>query len=155
MPASRRSGGSDSADWFSNAQKSVRFDHRALVWFGSELRGRLAGGREFGLRVASDDVLRRANRRFRGKNQPTDVLSFPDNEGLYLGDVLISAERARQQARRLGHSVDQELQILLLHGVLHLLGYDHERDSGAMARVERSWRRRLGLPAGLIERAGS
>jgi probable rRNA maturation factor len=155
MPASRRSGESDSVDWFSNAQKSVRFDRRALIRFGSELRRRLAGGREFGVRVASDDALRRANRRFRGNDQTADVLSFRDDEGVYLGDILISADRARAQARRLGHSVDEEMQILLLHGVLHLLGHDHERDNGSMARLERSWRRRLGLPIGLIERARS
>ena len=141
------------ADWFVNRQRSVRFDRRTLEEFGAELRRKVAGGREFAVCLASDQAVCRANLRFRGKNQVTDVLSFPDGEGLHLGDILISAPQARRQAKRLGHSVNQELRILLLHGLLHLLGYDHERDHGRMRRLEQSWRRRFGLPAGLIERA--
>jgi probable rRNA maturation factor len=106
--------------------------------------------------------LQALNRRFRGKNKPTDVLSFvPDPfvswagtwNGL-AGDIAISAEIARQNARRLGHSAAQEVKILALHGVLHLAGYDHEKDGGAMARKEAALRQSLGLPAGLIERNG-
>ena len=146
---------SDPADWFSDRQKSVRFDRRGLERFAAALRRRLAGGREFAVSIASDAALRRANLRFLGKDHPTDVLSFPGGDGLYLGDILISAPSARRQARSLGHSVDEELKILLLHGLLHLLGHDHERDGGRMRRLEQSWRRRLGLPASLIERASS
>lgn len=141
------------ADWFVNRQRSVRFDRRSLEEFGAELRRRVAGGREFAVCLASDQAVRRANLRFRGKNEATDVLSFPDSEGLHLGDILISAPRASRQARRLGHSVNQELRILLLHGLLHLLGCDHESDRGRMRRLEQTWRRRFRLPAGLIERA--
>jgi probable rRNA maturation factor len=83
------------------------------------------------------------------------VLSFPAGDGSHLGDILISAPQARRQARRFRHSVEQELEILLLHGVLHLLGHDHEHDRGRMQRLERNWRRRLGLPGGLIERSRS
>jgi probable rRNA maturation factor len=107
--------------------------------------------------VTTNSELRSLNRRFRGKDQPTDVLSFPPGpcfvNGL-AGDIAISAEIAKQSARRLGHSAAQEIKILALHGVLHLVGYDHERDSGAMASKEAALRRSLGLPAGLIERNG-
>jgi probable rRNA maturation factor len=131
----------------------VRFDQDEVLRFASTLRRRLARDREFAVSIASDDAVRRANRRFRGARSTTDVLAFPDNEGYRLGDILISAPRARVQGRRLGHSTEQELKILLLHGLLHLLGYDHERDAGDMRRLENRWRRRLGLPAGLLERS--
>jgi probable rRNA maturation factor len=83
------------------------------------------------------------NHRFRGKPQPTDVLSFPVDPGEngYLGDVVISAETARRNARRSGRSLREELRILILHGVLHLLGYNHETDRGQMNRLERKLRR--------------
>ncbi len=131
----------------------MHFERGELQRFAADLRRRLAGGREFGVSIASDAALRRANLRFRRKNEATDVLSFPGGDGLYLGDILISADRARQQARALGHSVQEELKVLLLHGLLHLIGHDHESDGGRMQRLEQTWRRRLGLPAGLIERA--
>ena len=107
--------------------------------------------------VTSNEELRRLNRRFRGKNQPTDVLSFPAPSGPRdgpKGDVAISAEIARANAKMLGHSTSDELKILVLHGVLHLAGYDHERDHGEMARKELRLRKSLGLPLGLIERNG-
>ncbi|MGA9797810.1 MAG: rRNA maturation RNase YbeY [Terriglobales bacterium] len=105
--------------------------------------------------VTSSAELRSLNRRFRGKDQPTDVLSFPPGpifvNGL-AGDIAISSDIARQNARRLGHSAAQEIKILALHGVLHLVGYDHETDQGTMAVKETQLRRALGLPLGLIER---
>ena len=146
---------SDPPDWFLNRQRSVPFDQKEIVRFAADLRRRLAGGREFAVCIASDDTVRRANGKFRGRRATTDVLSFPDDDGFRLGDVLISAPRARVQAQRLGHSIENELKILLLHGLLHLLGHDHERDHGEMLRLERQWRRRLHLPAGLIERSAS
>jgi probable rRNA maturation factor len=142
-----------SADWFINRQRSVSFDSRALIVFASELRRRLAFGREFAICITSDAAMRAANAQFRGKREVTDVLSFPENEGSELGSVLISAPQARRQAHELGHTVDEELKILLLHALLHLLGYDHERDRGEMMRLELLWRRKLRLPSGLIERA--
>jgi probable rRNA maturation factor len=154
-PSEHSSGDSDPADWFSNRQTAVGFNRSDLIRFASDLRRRLAGGREFGLTIASDAAVRRANLRFRGENETTDVLSFPDGEGMYLGDILISAAQARRQALALGHPIEDELKVLLLHGLLHLLGYDHERDGGRMERFERHWRRRLRLPSGLIERAGN
>lgn len=70
----------------------------------------------------------------------------------FLGDVAISFEQARRQAAEYGHAVSQEIEILMLHGVLHLIGMDHEKDSGQMARAEGKWRARFGLPRGLIQR---
>jgi probable rRNA maturation factor len=107
--------------------------------------------------VTSSFELRALNRRFRGKDQPTDVLSFvpdPDFVSGLAGDIAISAEIAKQNARRLGHSTAQEIKILVLHGVLHLAGYDHESDHGMMAGKEAKLRQSLGLPVGLIERNG-
>ena len=74
---------------------------------------------------------------------------------LSLGDIAISLERAHVQAREFGHTVDDEICILMLHGVLHLMGMDHERDAGAMARAEAEWRWKLRLPSALIERVGA
>ena len=75
--------------------------------------------------------------------------------GPHLGDIAISFLRARAQARAFGHNTGQEVRILMLHGLLHLLGMDHATDSGRMARAEKRWRARLGLPTGLIERVRS
>jgi probable rRNA maturation factor len=96
--------------------------------------------------IASDAELQKLNQKFRGKNYATDVLSFPPD------DIAISFDRASAQAAELGHTVEDELRILILHGLLHLAGMDHEADGGAMKRSEARWRKRLGLPSGLIER---
>ena len=106
--------------------------------------------------VTSSTELRRLNHRFRGKDKPTDVLSFPAemiSGGRFAGDVAISAEIAGQNARRLGHPPAEEVKVLVLHGLLHLAGYDHESDNGRMARRETRLREQLGLPVALIERA--
>jgi len=126
----------------------------AIERFAHKLQAGVARGRGFDCLVTSDGELRRLNREFRGKDVPTDVLSFP-SEGGRLGDIAISLGRARAQARQFGHTTEQEIQILLLHGVLHLLGMDHETDRGRMARAEKRWRAVLGLPDGLIERVRS
>lgn len=108
--------------------------------------------------VTSSRELRSLNRRFRSKNKATDVLSFPAMPGLvpdYAGDIAISAEIAAKNARRLGHSAVDEIKVLTVHGILHLAGYDHERDHGAMERKEKRLRKALGLPSGLIERTSS
>jgi probable rRNA maturation factor len=105
--------------------------------------------------VVSDMRVRALNREYRKKDTPTDVLSFPaaDVTGDFLGDVVIAGGVARRQAREAGHSLQTELRILALHGLLHLLGYDHEQDDGQMERLERRLRRHGGLREGLIERA--
>lgn len=98
-------------------------------------------------------TLRRLNREFLQKNYATDVLSFPSGlEKGSLGDIAISVLRAAEQAKEFGHSLAIELRVLMLHGVLHLCGFDHENDRGEMRRVEMRWRRAFGLPNGLIER---
>lgn len=106
--------------------------------------------------VTSSRELQGLNHRFRGKDKPTDVLSFPAMPGLmrgFAGDVAISAEIAARNAQRLGHTAAEEIRILTLHGLLHLAGYDHERDYGEMERKEARLRKMLGLPVGLIERS--
>lgn len=119
--------------------------------------------------IIPDDVMRRLNREYRGKDRVTDVLSFPasqtpalkgrptsDSAGRqdadFLGDLAIARGVAARQARELGHPLRVELRILALHGLLHLLGYDHVTDRGQMARLENRLRRRAGLPSGLIGR---
>jgi probable rRNA maturation factor len=113
---------------------------------------RVARGREIACLITDDRELRILNRRFRGANYSTDVLSFPSGAG---GEIAISLDRAAAQAAEHGHTVDQELRILMLHGALHLAGFDHETDAGQMAAAEARWRKRLSLPCGLIERAGA
>jgi len=103
--------------------------------------------------LVSDARVRELNARYRGKNSTTDVLSFPAGEPGILGEVVVASGVARRQARQAGHPVQAELRVLALHGLLHLLGYDHERDDGQMARVEQRLRRKGGLAEGLIERA--
>ena len=107
--------------------------------------------------LTSDLEIRRLNRRFRGKNQATDVLSFPAEPGpeKLAGDLAIGLPTAGRQAAAQGHSLATEIKVLMLHGLLHLAGYDHETDEGAMARRERMLRARLRLPPGLIERTAS
>ena len=108
------------------------------------------------VRVTGSSEMRVLNRRFGGKDKPTDVLSFPAlaqiEGGKFAGDVAVCADFAARNALRLGHSAVEEVKILTLHGVLHLAGYDHESDNGRMARKESKLRRELGLPTGLIER---
>jgi probable rRNA maturation factor len=126
-------------------------DRSAIESFAETLRVRVARRREFHCLVTGDAELRSLNLTWRGQDAPTDVLSFP-GEAPYLGDIAISLARARAQAKRYGHSPEDEIRILMLHGVLHLRGLDHESDGGRMARAESRWRGILGLPAGLIER---
>jgi probable rRNA maturation factor len=142
-----------------------------------------AGARgRVGIALVSDRRIRALNRTYRGKDRPTDVLSFPGDplpstrrtprtqrsildpsfasivpfvSDRFLGDIVIARGVARRQAREARHSELTELRVLALHGLLHLLGYDHERDSGEMRRAERRLRRKGGLSEGLIERTGS
>ena len=102
--------------------------------------------------IVANTRVRELNRRYRGKDAPTDVLSFPADEPGELGDVVIALGVARRQAVQAGHSLVTEFRVLALHGLLHLLGYDHERDGGQMRRLEQRLRRKGGLREGLIER---
>ncbi len=118
---------------------------------GSRLRGVLVAAAaalhvdgELALVLGGDRLLRRLNREYRGQDAATDVLSFPgDSSEGALGDVVISVETAARNARGLGRSLAQELDVLALHGLLHVLGHDHETDDGTMDRLERRLRRRL------------
>lgn len=105
--------------------------------------------------LTSDATLRQLNKSFRGKDKPTDVLSFPapsEFAARHAGDLAISLETAARQAKTYGHTLRDEVRILLLHGLLHLSGEDHESDNGRMAAREATLRRELRLPATLIER---
>jgi len=139
---------------------------RALHAFLKRLEVEVGGGRAFCCVVTSDQELRRLNQEFRKRDYATDVLSFPVGQasglsrqagGLPYGDgeIAISYDAAKRQSVEFGHAVEQEIEILMLHGLLHLLGLDHETDGGHMLSAERKWRMRLGLPAGLIERASA
>ena len=111
--------------------------------------------------LTSSDAMRALNWQFRGKNKTTDVLSFPvsvppsarGRKKIQAGEIAISADIAAQNAARLGHSAAEEVKILALHGVLHLAGFDHERDNGEMARKEMKLRHALNLPVALLERS--
>jgi probable rRNA maturation factor len=126
---------------------------RLVRTFAKRLEAEVTGGRAFTCLITGDPDLRRLNRDFRKDDHATDVLSFPSGQSLgFLGDIAISFEQAQRQAAEYGHPVSQEIEILMLHGVLHLLGMDHEKDRGQMARAESKWRAALGLPGGLIAR---
>ena len=129
--------------------------------FAARLRKALRlGRREFNVCFVDDRAIRRLNSRYRGKPRATDVLSFPwqGSNGArgaaagefagFLGDVVISVETARRNARLEGHSTANEIRWLILHGVLHLLGYDHETDRGEMTALEHTLRERLGVADG-------
>ena len=118
------------------------------------LRARRAAGLKgtVNVLITSDAAVRSLNQQFRGKATATDVLSFPCLLSRFAGDIAISADIAARNAHALGHSTAEEVKILMLHGILHLAGFDHERDNGEMARKELTLRRALKLPVGLIER---
>jgi probable rRNA maturation factor len=131
---------------------------RLSSWLQQAAPPRLRGS--VSIAIVSDARLRALNRRYRRVNAATDVLSFPAGPSLEppassvcLGDIVIARGVARRQAREAGHSELTELKVLALHGLLHLLGYDHDIDDGRMRRVEQRLRRKAGLRAGLIERA--
>jgi probable rRNA maturation factor len=130
--------------------KPEKTSQRSLETFAREAQ-KLAGAKgEISVLLTNSRHMRELNRRFRGKDRATDVLSFPRVDG---GDIAICLEIARQNADRYEHSVSQELKILLLHGMLHVAGYDHETDNGEMAEREVTLRSRLKLPTTLIGRS--
>jgi probable rRNA maturation factor len=141
-----------------NRQKRVPVDMKEVRAFTRRLRAVLKlGCRELNVCFVDDRTIGRLNARYRRKSRPTDVLSFPWKEERsgngqlsrefkgFLGDVVISAEMARRNARAEGHSTANEIRWLILHGLLHLLGYDHETDRGEMTALEHSLRERLGI----------
>jgi probable rRNA maturation factor len=134
-----------------NKSALTRFLNRARLAVG--LRG------EVTVLLTGDDTLKRLNQSYRGKNKPTDILSFPAAKEMVkqgiAGDLAISLDTAARQAAQYGHTLADELRILLLHGLLHLDGEDHETDTGEMAARETTLRHTLKLPATLIVRAGT
>jgi len=145
------------------ARTPSRLRRTPLHRFAQRLVAEVTGGRTFTCLLTGDDEVRALNHTWRKKDEPTDVLSFPAAPlpaalaallpDAPLGELAISCQRARLQARENGHTLEEEIAILMLHGVLHLMGMDHETDHGRMRRAETRWRRVLGLPAGLIERS--
>jgi len=150
-----------------NRQRRVPVAVRPLEKFLSDVKQSLQVEQDVSVSLISDSAMARMNQTYRGKPGATDVLSFPLNGNArrkksplpsfftgensaagYLGDIAIAPGTARRNARRSGRSLALELRILILHGLLHLLGYDHEADRGKMHRVERRLRRRLGLRRG-------
>ena len=135
---------------------------RTLARFLAEAQAAIRFRGEVTVLLTTDDALRDLNRRFRGKNKPTDVLSFPANplrgqesQEKNAGDLAISVETARRQAAEHGHSLTVEIKVLILHGLLHLAGFDHETDAGQMHLRERELRASFGLPQSLIERTST
>jgi probable rRNA maturation factor len=145
-----------------NRQRGVRLARGPLESFLRRVKTEL-GLEEAGITVSlvSDTEIAQMNEKFRKKKGPTDVLSFPSvarrkparlrrgsiqwKTGEDLGDIAISPATARRYAKKQGRRLPEELRVLILHGVLHLLGYDHETDSGEMDRIERKLRKRFGL----------
>ena len=146
-----------------NRQHRLEVKLQPLREFELEVRRALRlGRRDFNVCLVDDAAIEQMNRTFRGKARPTDVLSFPWKDGPnsdvvlsgaaaemshFLGDIAISVETARRHARAEGHSLRNEIRWLILHGVLHLLGYNHEVDDGQMTRRERALRDQLGRAA--------
>ena len=139
---------------FENRQRGTDFEEDKVVAFVAVLARDLSRCQEFSIVVSSDEEVRKANDQFRNVPRPTDVLSFPDGEDGHLGDIMISADRAATQSAEHGHSIEEEIQVLALHGMLHLNGYDHETDDGEMRLAEERLRRKYGLGTGLIARTG-
>jgi probable rRNA maturation factor len=135
-----------------NRQRRVRVAVRPLQRFYERVRGELGFAPEsVTVQLVSDKDMAQLNLTFRNKKGPTDVLSFPANgarpapAAQYIGDIAISPETARRNARHFSRSLAMEMKILLLHGMIHLAGYDHETDRGEMERLERRLRKRLGV----------
>jgi probable rRNA maturation factor len=133
-------------------QPAEDISQRALTLFASRAMRAIGLTGELSVRITSNRQIQALNRRFCHKDKATDVLSFPSAVPGSAGDIAISKDIAARNARSLGHPFATELKVLMLHGMLHLAGYDHESDSGEMTARESQLRKQLGLPVGLIER---
>ena len=148
------SSGSRASLIFRNAPRGL--DRKQIREFAKRLSILVAPGRGFTVLITNDKELCRLNAAFLKKDYATDVLSFPiEGDESELGEMAISAQRARIQGMEFRHSAESEIAILMLHGLLHLQGMDHENDKGKMRRMEAKWRSALSLPHGLIERASA
>ena len=131
-----------------NRQRKIKIDTNAWETFAARAAGAIGKqGSSATIAFVSDKTIRQLNRQFRGVNQATDVLSFPTEDGdeKNLGDIAISVDTATTQAKQNGLTLEEELAQLILHGLLHLSGYDHETDKGEMNRLELRLRRKLGI----------
>src|SRR5215469_11049201 len=137
----------------SSGRSTKPLDKKVLDRFATRAQRSVGLHGEVSIYVTSSREMQALNRRFRGKKKPTDVLSFPSQTSGVAGDIAISMDIAVQSASDLGHAVETELKILVLHGLLHLAGFDHEVDAGTMFRKETALRRQFRLPVGLIERS--
>lgn len=136
-------------------KSSRHINQPSLVRFATRARRELRLG-EVNVLLTGDREIRDLNRSFRKKDKPTDVLSFPAMEqarSKFAGDIAISVEYAARSAKSFGLELQEELKILILHGLIHLSGHDHETDQGEMAHLEARLRRKLGLADGLIARS--
>jgi probable rRNA maturation factor len=129
-----------------------RPEKRLLNDFSKELSQDVVGGLPFTSLITNDRELRKLNKQFLGQDYSTDVLSFPSGMAGFLGELAISVQRAEAQAHFFGHGCIDEIRVLMLHGLLHLAGMDHETDRGAMRRAEKKWCSHFDLPVPLISR---
>jgi probable rRNA maturation factor len=125
---------------------------QALSRFATRVQNELGIVGEVNISITSSREMQALNRGFREKNVPTDVLTFPSTNHRIAGDIAISLEIAADNATQLGHALATEVKVLILHGMLHLAGYDHEIDDGEMQARETELRKKFKLPVGLIER---
>jgi probable rRNA maturation factor len=135
-------------------RKTKDLSRLALARFANKAQRAAGISGEVNVLLTGDSEIQRLNLQFRHKDKPTDVLSFPTEAEPPGGDIAISLQTARAQAAEIGHDLLTEVKVLILHGMLHLAGHDHETDRGQMRKLEQALRVELNLPAGLIERAG-
>lgn len=132
-----------------NKQRKIKIEIGDFQAFAENALEQIANGKACTIAFVSDKKMSELNRDFRGKNSTTDVLSFPyeadefDADDSFLGDIVISLEQAKRQAIENNLTLEMEVKQLILHGILHLLGYDHETDNGEMNTLELKWREKL------------
>jgi probable rRNA maturation factor len=133
-----------------NQQRKIKIETNTFKSFADLVLDEIANGKTIAIAFVSDKKMSELNNQFRGKNQTTDVLSFPfendfDEDETFLGDIVISLEQAQRQATENNLTLENEIQQLILHGILHLLGYDHETDNGEMNHLELQLREKFGV----------
>lgn len=134
-----------------NQQRKIKLDYKEFELFAVSAVEKIAQGKSLTIAFVLDKKMQTLNRDFRGKNKTTDVLSFPyeidefETDENYLGDIVISLEQAKRQAIENSLTLDLEVKQLILHGILHLCGYDHETDNGKMNALELEYREKLGI----------
>lgn len=136
----------------------IDLDNQTNLAFELEILEKIAlelTSKDFELLIVNNDTIKRLNKEYRNKDKATDVLSFPFNldfEYAPLGSIIISADFVKQKAKEFNHKIEDELQLLFIHGLLHLLGYDHEVDNGEHRRKEEELIKKFNLPKSLIVR---